>query len=1551
MSASELLTKLLDYVREQDKKVNPNGFKLRAGSGFMRSKETLAHLPGVELDVKTQGDHLWLRVARLQANAAPALPAEQWKGLVTTPEDPHSDGPHLNDAGLAHRIQLEQRQVQEEQRPAIEQRWRSSAQSVLADYRRLWAAWAEGEKPRRRTIELYGELFSLKHQLEAEETAKPHELVWGMGVTAWRMKFVERSGSSTVSYQYPLLTQAMEIAMDEASSALEVRPRTVDPRLEFDAIAACDVKNAAEVEKAIVKELDKAAKDETKPLPNPFDPGSLEHLLKLAANSLHEKGTYIPSPAKFPEPEDHLQVSNAWVLLARPRATNFLHDDIERLKKRVEESKSIPVGPAALVTPPAHEALSFASVVFRGRSGYSGHSSGGPRAQGQNGPVEGVVGTQGSGVGNAGVKELYFPLPYNHEQVTIVEQLERAKGVAVQGPPGTGKTHTIANIICHYLATGRKVLVTSKGEQALEVLQSKMPEAVRPLTVALLAGDREGLRQFRASIEAIQQNLSQLKEGEVEERIRHIQADIDRAHVELEQIDERVDQIALAQLSNVEVDGVPMRAQKMAKLVLDGQERYGWFDDELELEAKNAPALSGEQSSALREARRKLGADLLYVGLRTPSSASLLPPAQLEPLHRTLVDIRTLEEREAKGELLALRASSAEVLGNAGAMLNVLEQAMELTKELELSGEAWAHELRRKCLQAAFQSEREALEALIEEVKGLVEARAEFLKQPVEASEAALASPKVKEAVERAAQSGKPFGLMSFGAADAKELVATIRISGLAPMNTEQWKHVLRYWQLHTKVLSFSVRWNQFAGTLSVPEVKGGVAGLRSIEAITLLALKAHRLARGFDAVLPAMAEKVFFKAPVAEVRGSSQDMEKVRQHLRNHLTRADLARAVSDLSILQEKLAGTSGPVSIRLREFVEKQLGNKEEAPERAVAHYAELLSELKRVEALTHPLSLVQSLSEHIEEAGAPRLAQRVRTQPVAANGEDEVWPSNWREAWNWARVKKHLARIESREELRTLASRRQEVERGLARRYEAMVSESAWLSTKRNATQDALSALEIYRAAVARIGKGTGSNATRHRKDAQRAMYKAQGVVPCWVMSHAKVSETLPAELGAFDLVIVDEASQSDLWALLPVLRGKKILVVGDDKQVSPDGGFISAEHVQEMRERYLFDQPFKEMFTPEKSLYDIAAAVFAAHKVMLREHFRCVPPIIAYSNRFYDGSIQPLRIPTATERLDPPLVDIYVPEGTRSARDTNMLEAKAVVEEIEAIVANPKMAGRTLGVVSLQSIDQAKLIDTLVRERIDSKELALRRFDCGDARLFQGSERDIMFLSMMVDKRSCTALAQASTEQRFNVAASRARDRMYLVRSVRHSDLSEKDLRRGLLEHFSAPLDGSVEEAKDLSSMCDSGFEREVYGMLFERGYRVIPQVKSGAYSIDLVVEGENDSRLAIELDGDEFHGPERWAADMARQRVLERAGWTFWRCFASTWSLHKQEVFDELLGRLRAMGIEPLGALERIPSLVEYREWRETSRQEPKEDTLVDGTSISENDTGTVTAS
>jgi very-short-patch-repair endonuclease len=1489
-----LLERLFDYIGEQLKDIDPRGFNIQKDQRFRCGPENVRGLPGIELDVQVEGDHIWLRIARLDADMPPK-PGVAYAGLLRASDDPSGPDPTIDESAIRRRVSETVRNLGDDQCEQIEAALRATAAQGLANYTPLWRAWAGGEKPRRKTISLYGDMFALKHQIEAEETTKPAEIVWGIGIATWEMSFEK----SVFSFIYPLLTQAIEISLNEKSMALEVRPRATDTRFEMDAFVACQIIGAADVERVGREHL---YRHKDRPV-TPFDPGSYADLLKLAATNLDSKGSYrdaLEFGAGIPPAGEHLVVTDAWVLFSRPRAKNYLVDDLKRLQEKLRGGCEIPPGPQALVSCPSDEPLTFEAVNFRGLSS-RGHS----------------------GSGKA-LKELYFPLPYNSEQVTIIHRLERSAGVTVQGPPGTGKTHTIANIICHYLANGRRVLVTSRGEPALEVLQSKIPEEVRPLTVALLTSDREGIRQFQASIEAIQHRVSQLSSEQTGEQIEVLRQAINRAHVELETIDRRIDQIATSQLGEIEVDGIGLRAQKMAEMVIAGRAQHNWFDDAVSLGPEHAPALSEEEGGRLHEARRRLGADLVYVLAKIPSADELPEPDALAELHHVLSQVRAYDNQISAGELLALKGFTQEVIRMAMDLLGEVERAKNLAEELEAIGDQWPHELRAKCRQPGFATERDALEAMFEDVDRLVEARAQFLKRPVTFPDAGLGSPKVREAVVRAVETGRPFGVLAFGTSDTKQHLAAVKVAGLAPKGNRDWAHVFRYLVLHEEVTSFLSRWNAFARGLSVPQLEGGVESLRQIEAIALAARKAHQLAVVFDAALPRKAKLVFKQVPTEKLTGSAADLQFVYDQLWHHVTRAELAKATTNLNALQEKLAGKTGPASDALRDFIANDLGNPASEGARVVFTYIGLTTELRRLAGLAADLAIVRDFSLRLERAGAPKLAARVRTVPVGQTGEDATFPVTWRQAWTWARVKSHVESIDGRVELLTMAARRRDLEGGLGRLYKDMVAKAAWLATKRNATPRVLQALAGYATAIRRIGQGTGPNAIRYRRDARESMYEAVGAVPCWIMSHAKISESMPADIGTFDLVVVDEASQSDLWALPAIVRGKKILVVGDDKQVSPDGGFISSQRINELKHRFLSEQPYGIEMTPEKSLYDLAARVFAAEQVMLREHFRCVPSIIAYSNRtFYKGGIQPLRIPKASERIDPPLVDIYVPGGFRDRHDCNQLEAEAIADEIATLLADERFAKRTFGVVSLLGMEQAKKIDALVRARCSQTELISRQFECGDARTFQGSERDIMFLSMVVDPSSCKALAGNMFEQRFNVAASRARDRMYLVRSLTGSHLSEKDLRLTLLRHFDKPIITDEPEADNFIDRCESGFERDVYENLIKRGYRVIPQVKTGAYRIDMVVEGANDTRLAIECDGDDYHGPERWQQDMNRQRVLERAGWVFWRCFASTWSLRKEEVFGELLDRLTTMGIEPIGAMDRIPSLVEKRVWRQ----------------------------
>ena len=202
----------------------------------------------------------------------------------------------------------------------------------------------------------------------------------------------------------------------------------------------------------------------------------------------------------------------------------------------------------------------------------------------------------------------------------------------------------------------------------------------------------------------------------------------------------------------------------------------------------------------------------------------------------------------------------------------------------------------------------------------------------------------------------------------------------------------------------------------------------------------------------------------------------------------------------------------------------------------------------------------------------------------------------------------------------------------------------------------------------------------------------------------------------------------------------------------------------------------------------------------------------------------------------------------------------------------------------------------------------RKIAIGPPPVFQGRERDIMLVSMVLGKGDRAAANRADMHQRFNVALSRARDRMYLFRSVPETEFREDSLNGRVIRHFKQPFRQDVRRVQALREKCESGFELEMFDDLVKRGYRVEPQVPCGSYRIDFVVEGNEGRRLAVECDGDRFHGPGQWQDDMARQRVLERAGWTFWRCFASSFVRRREAVIGDLLQTLERLGIEPLGA-------------------------------------------
>ena len=423
---------------------------------------------------------------------------------------------------------------------------------------------------------------------------------------------------------------------------------------------------------------------------------------------------------------------------------------------------------------------------------------------------------------------------------------------------------------------------------------------------------------------------------------------------------------------------------------------------------------------------------------------------------------------------------------------------------------------------------------------------------------------------------------------------------------------------------------------------------------------------------------------------------------------------------------------------------------------------------------------------------------------------------------------------------------------------------------------------------------------------------------------RVWDTVDPAPGMFDVVIVDEASQCGFEAFPLFYLGKKILIVGDDKQISPEAVGLPRDAVYRLMEEFLYDFKFKSSFDVEGSLFFHGKLRYGKRRITLQEHFRCMPEIIQFSNElcYRDTPLIPLR-QYRPDRL-PPIKHVFIEDGYREGstnRAINRPEADAIVEKIVELCQDPRYGGKTMGVIVLQGNAQAGLIEEKLLSRLGAEEMEKRRLICGNPYSFQGDERDIIFLSMVAaPNERIGQFARPADERRFNVAASRARDQMWLFHSVSCDDLSHSDLRRRLLEFFknTKPQEIAGIKKDELERIAaqenrsvvkppkpfDSWFEVDVAVQLLRKGFTVIPQYKVAGKRIDLVVEG-GGARLAVECDGDEFHNVDQYEQDMQRQRMLERCGWVFFRVRASQFYADKQTALKDLWSLLEERGIYP----------------------------------------------
>jgi hypothetical protein len=312
--ASPRVLDLLTYIEQVEKLKTKPSFSVPT-EYFVAYQHELQGLPELQFNLQAEGDDLWLRVPRLQEIPAPELD-EKLRSWATLPKSPEK-APELKAEYVTYAGKREVGRELLNDHPEIKQLF-----DWYVEYQ--WEPWAAAERPRRKAIARYNQLFALQQAITSEGAETPIELVWGIGYAAWK-----KEGFKT-AVNHPLLVQSCEITLNEKTFDLEIRPRDVEPRLEADCYAEMEVPGVRPLEAFWKSTLATGAHRV-----NPFDASTFEGVLKAAVGHLDPSGAYEvrSDDATPPAPDAQLKITNTWVLFGRKRTGDIFLEDIRRLKK------------------------------------------------------------------------------------------------------------------------------------------------------------------------------------------------------------------------------------------------------------------------------------------------------------------------------------------------------------------------------------------------------------------------------------------------------------------------------------------------------------------------------------------------------------------------------------------------------------------------------------------------------------------------------------------------------------------------------------------------------------------------------------------------------------------------------------------------------------------------------------------------------------------------------------------------------------------------------------------------------------------------------------------------------------------------------------------------------------------------------------------------------------------------------------------------------------------------------------------------------------------
>ena len=293
------------------------------------------------------------------------------------------------------------------------------------------------------------------------------------------------------------------------------------------------------------------------------------------------------------------------------------------------------------------------------------------------------------------------------------------------------------------------------------------------------------------------------------------------------------------------------------------------------------------------------------------------------------------------------------------------------------------------------------------------------------------------------------------------------------------------------------------------------------------------------------------------------------------------------------------------------------------------------------------------------------------------------------------------------------------------------------------------MEIVRSADNDKEKAAAFNKYLSEPENLKKLLRVFPIVATTCISAHRLGDPEPS----FDMVIMDEASQCNTaMSLVPILRGRSLMLVGDPQQLSPVILLDPADN-RTLRRRYGVTQEYDYI---ENSIYKCFLACDAvSDETLLSYHYRSSPRIIEFNNRKYYNH----KLHIASQEHNPePLVYVDVPDNTTDARNT----APQEVRRIEAyLTAHPD---KQVGIIT-PFAKQRAAIEAMLRAK------HFENAACGTVHAFQGDEKDVVIFSLALtdQTREKTYAWLKTNKELINVATSRARDQLVILSSQKELD--------------------------------------------------------------------------------------------------------------------------------------------------------------------------------------